>query len=516
MLEELLYIFSSSPTERRYPSLCQLCYDSQICGVGDKHWGRRGPLYCLTNGYGEVAWVRLDDVRSHFGFSGMPAESNPTGYSFLCPDGHLQPLNSSRPCIWVAKPWSAIAAKRSNAATIQHIIDGLNHDEEDSWQNALLSLLETYHVNVTTLDTSIPIDDYLDQAVGFQSAYSFPTCSPPRSIVYCTTSIIQHYKCSWLQEASSVYGIEPNIQCIRTESVDRCMEDIKDHVADVMLVEQDDRLKAERDFHLNPLLYEHSSQLEDRYAVVAVIKSNGIINDIGDLRGNRACLPSYEGAAYMSVVQTLLNKTHAESVAQAKNYFASDSCGWHAQTKCDQKYEQDEGALRCLLEARGDVAFVDARVFRRYTEGRMSSEWIARNKQKTIKLLCPYGSSPKPNALCYLHWTARGHFMINNRTELVRKNEIYNSLRDMDKLFGKQYRSHTIPFTMFGPFDKKNDVMFRDSTDSLRGLSELERDKAKRLLQWQFMAKYASGGGWRLQSSIVILVVSIGCVRQFS
>lgn len=37
--------------------------------MGDKHWGRRGPLYCLTSGYGDVAWVRLDDAKSHFGVS---------------------------------------------------------------------------------------------------------------------------------------------------------------------------------------------------------------------------------------------------------------------------------------------------------------------------------------------------------------------------------------------------------------------------------------------------------------
>ena len=51
----------------RYPSLCQMCYDPYRCDVGDKHWGRRGALYCLTSGGGSVAWARLDDVKSHFG-----------------------------------------------------------------------------------------------------------------------------------------------------------------------------------------------------------------------------------------------------------------------------------------------------------------------------------------------------------------------------------------------------------------------------------------------------------------
>lgn len=53
--------------KNRYPKLCELCYNPLTCGKGDKYWGRRGPLYCLTGGNGEVAWARLDDVKSHFG-----------------------------------------------------------------------------------------------------------------------------------------------------------------------------------------------------------------------------------------------------------------------------------------------------------------------------------------------------------------------------------------------------------------------------------------------------------------
>ena len=138
-------------------------------------------------------------------------------------------------------------------------------------------LLETYHVNITTLDTSVPIDDYLDQSVGFQSAYSFPSCNPPRSIIYCTTSLVQFAKCSWLQEASSVYGIEPNLQCIRTEHLYRCLDDTAHKLADVVLVDQDSRLIAERDFNLTTLLHEFSPELSNNYVTVAVVKADSNI-----------------------------------------------------------------------------------------------------------------------------------------------------------------------------------------------------------------------------------------------
>lgn len=96
----------------RYPSLCQICDNPYACSVGDKHWGRKGPLYCLTSGRGQIAWVRLDDARLHFGFEGIAAQADASSYNYLCPDGHLQPLDTKRPCVWVSKPWPAVAAKR--------------------------------------------------------------------------------------------------------------------------------------------------------------------------------------------------------------------------------------------------------------------------------------------------------------------------------------------------------------------------------------------------------------------
>lgn len=75
---------------------------------------------------------------------------------------------------------SNLSTFRNVAAKVQETVAGLNHDDVNSWQNALLMILETYHVNVTTLDNTIPVDDYLDQAEGFQDAYSFPSCNPPR------------------------------------------------------------------------------------------------------------------------------------------------------------------------------------------------------------------------------------------------------------------------------------------------------------------------------------------------
>lgn len=60
-----------------------------------------------------------------------------------------------------------------------------------------------------------------------------------------------------------------------------------------------------------------------------------------------------------------------------------------------------------------------------------------------------------------------------NRTQ-IRINEIINTLKTMDNHFGKKkFRSGNIPFTMFGPFDQKPNILFKDNTDSLKTNYEL-------------------------------------------
>lgn len=375
-----------------------------------------------------------------------------------------------------------MAVKREYASTVQLLLEHLNHNDESSWQNALLSLLETYHVNIKQLDTTIPISDYLEQATGLTSAYSFPQCNPPRSIVYCTTSLIAHSKCSWLQEVASVHGIEPNIQCIRENSQDQCMESTQHRAADIVFVDEGDRLRAEQSYGLSPILYEFAKNQSDRYTVVAVVKSTSDIYNFGELYGKRACLPRFEGAAFLSVLETIrqhrgiLDDVEAYAPQELVEYFDDDSCLWAPNTqKCAAKYAGDDGAIRCLVENQGDVAFVDMAAFQQFIS--------ATNNSHSYKLICPFGRTKAANELCYLHWSSRGYLMISNQTSLLRRNEIDNSLREMDRYFGKYYESTVLPFAMFGAYDRQQNIMFHDRTDALRGIQQMNKDRTPRFLE---------------------------------
>lgn len=91
-----------------------------------------------------------------------------------------------------------------------------------------------------------------------------------------------------------------------------------------------------------------------------------------DLRGKSACFPSFEGAAQISVLETLfqLNITTSKCLSAVKNFFSSRSCTWDTKKgveyNCPVSYKNDKGALRCLNDGR-DVAFMSLDVFNNMT-----------------------------------------------------------------------------------------------------------------------------------------------------
>lgn len=135
---------------------------------------------------------------------------------------------------------------RNKAQDIQKMVSSLSHDDNASWQSALLNLMESYHVIMHPVMPIEPISSYLNKATGFLSANSFPGCHPPRSIRICTTSVVENSKCSWLREAMASYGIEPNVDCLKADNKTHCMDAVRKDFADVVIIEADMLKTAQR------------------------------------------------------------------------------------------------------------------------------------------------------------------------------------------------------------------------------------------------------------------------------
>lgn len=109
-----------------------------------------------------------------------------------------------------------------------------------------------------------------------------------RSIVFCTTSIIEYNKCSWLEESAAVQGIEPNIQCIRSSSTTRCLEETSNSMADVVRVLPDSYIEATRTYKLSPILAEFSSNQDEDNLIVGLSKQHTKIRSVsGRINNNR-------------------------------------------------------------------------------------------------------------------------------------------------------------------------------------------------------------------------------------
>lgn len=111
--------------------------------------------------------------------------------------------------------------------------------DQNSWQSALLNLIENYYITIHSVDPIMPIQSYLDSATGFLSANSFTGCHPPRTVKICTTSNIENAKCSWIRESAVVNGIEPDMDCLKADNTTHCMQALNDNVADVVMVPPD-------------------------------------------------------------------------------------------------------------------------------------------------------------------------------------------------------------------------------------------------------------------------------------
>lgn len=463
-------------SETKYPHLCELCGSPLTCSQHDKYWGRKGSLLCLTDGAGDVSWSRLDDVKQHFGLTAGGKESSPDKYNYLCPDDSMRPVNTSSPCVWVEKPWPVVGTRRVVAQDIQELISSLKHSDRNSWRFNLRYLLDTSYSDFVKIEPIEPIETYLDKAKGFLSANSFSGCHPPRTIKICTTSIKETAKCNWLKETSTVYGIEPSLECIKAANTTHCMKALSVGVADILMVPPDLVHEGITKFDLQTLFYETVND-RDKYLTVAVTRPSIKISTWEELRGQKSCFPVYDGVAWNTVKYHLYNQSLIKTCPldkEVSNFFGSSCVSalpsdlpQHMKGICQSNnFNGELGALHCLTSGVGDVAFVSKSSLAKFISSQRDINPGTRVTMNDFEIIClnPHTES------CHLSWASVGRAMIRkNVTDLWMKDttDVFMFLND---LFGKTFRSQTRPFTLFGPFDGTGDLLFHDVTMNFRNV----------------------------------------------
>lgn len=135
---------------------------------------------------------------------------------------------------------------RTSAQEIQGFVNRLEHSSKKTWENSLLNLIESYHADIINVNPIEEIETYFLKVPGFLSANSFTGCHPPRSVRICTTSNVENAKCGWMREAAAVYGVEPDLDCVKADNKTHCMDAVQKGLADVVFVSPDLLMKAEK------------------------------------------------------------------------------------------------------------------------------------------------------------------------------------------------------------------------------------------------------------------------------
>ncbi|CAE1315794.1 MFI2 [Acanthosepion pharaonis] len=249
-------------------------------------------------------------------------------------------------------------------------------------------------------------------------------------LLLCTFCFIFADAVKWCYDKSNTNPCgslpkDSGIECVPAHNIFRCMELVKAGNADVLLV-TDTQLYPAGKIGLKPLLQiVHNNTGDYRYKAVAVVKANGKIKKLSDLKNAKSC---HTGAGkttgWTTPVSNLIEmkiisplKDCYSSTENVGDFF-SESCVPGAMGKrydplkrnpprlcglchdktdsCSptDKYAGYEGAKKCLESTEADIAFV-------------KHETMLNSDKSKYKLLCPDGKLMELDQYHDCNWAVR-------------------------------------------------------------------------------------------------------------
>lgn len=410
-----------------------------------------------------------------------------------------------RPCEWAHKPTNVFVTAPSRTREKEWYLTYLQQlffrfvPYKPSWWR--MKSLFSHPTHVTQI---LPVPAHLQQWDKYLGNYissiekPLPGCDP-NSITFCVTNPLEELKCLDLQKAAFSQRLRPEIDCKRRANKQECLELVSKRQADLVSVDLSDLHEAPQSI-LQQLEAVGVAQGFTDYAV-AVVRADSGIKFLYQLGGRRSCHASFgDTASWLAPTsvlteRSLLDRQNCNKADQMAEYFGGscvpgaadlrvnqyrsgserlcalcrgDTFGLHqCERSSSERYQGQSGAIRCLVEGTGEVAFVSLSGLASTVDGRSQESWAKNSPlaldSRNFRLVCRSGPSMLLNDYerCNL---ARlpGKILVSNK--FTSKEDRLTSRRLLIWLIDKFSIEHREMFDLYGPYQNESNLLFDDST----------------------------------------------------
>lgn len=431
-------------------------------------------------------------------------------FVYLCLDGSKLPLDS-RPCEWAHKPTNVFVTAPDKKQEKELYLSFLQRafqrfvPYKPSWWRMRSLFSDPNHVTQI-----LPVPAHLQQWDKYLGNYissiekPLPGCEP-NNVSLCTSSELEELKCLDLQKAAFSQRIRPEIECKRRSSRPDCLEMVARRQADLVAVDLSELHEAPAAV-LQQVEPAGLAEAQADYAV-GVVRADSGIKFLYQLGGRRSCHASFGDAAGwlapLSVLteRALLDRQACNKADQMAEFFGGscvpgaadlrvnqyrsgserlcalcrgDPAGAHqCERSSSERYQGHSGALRCLVEGAGEIAFMSLSNLAMQVDGRSQELWARQVPlaldSRNFRLVCRNGPSSMlaDYERCHL---ARmpGKLLVSprfaSREERLTNRMLLTALGDK---FGP---GASDMFMLFGPYLNQSDLIFDDATNRLTPL----------------------------------------------
>ncbi|XP_014218149.1 melanotransferrin [Copidosoma floridanum] len=348
-------------------------------------------------------------------------------------------------------------------------------------------------------DSDQNFSGYLKKSL--EMIYAVRRC-PVNRMTLCVTSEPEFEKCTKMKIALKAQLMQPELLCFKGQSHIHCMQAIQNGQADVTVLDAGDVYTAGQRYELIPFISEVYNLGSPVYYAVAVAKVEDNSTDLTYLKTKNTCSPGINTAAgWVHPMAYLLSNSWirgygCDSVRAASEYFSKscvpgarnteyntrvpddnmcDLCHGTKDRYCRRDASEDyyghTGAIRCLVEGGGDVAFVKHTTVAENTDGKRREFWARNTFTTDLQLLCPDGTRKSTLEYhdCNLGKIAanavvtRGGYYGYNETQI---NAYLNLLIYAQQFYGRKNKDD-FTFAMFYSQPPYSDLIFQDATQQL-------------------------------------------------